>query len=480
MKTFRWLLVLSFVFLSLGTGPIATAQSGEPSLTSSYDRVRLYPGGNTEITVTVTNTTDSPIVLYGVAMSGISAPERCPSHWFGDGAYYDMPRGEDESNPPVPPYDLPSVPLAEPVVLQPGESFSAPTMNLYMIWAAPNSCQRVSITPSYSANWEFVNVQAYSTVSGTIGDSVSSAPISDGTVTITGTTDNGIESETVSTVDGIYASTLQFHANTVVTVEASAPGYEATSGTVTVVEGANTLDLTLVPLPPAVVGVSGTVTNAISGAPIPGASVTLTGTGADGTPFTITLTANEDGAWGSDAVFAVGTDVSVSATASGYQEATVTTTIAPEGVSGLSLQLVADPIETPVPETPIPTEDPTETPGTETPAPTEDPIETPGTETPVPTEQPTENPGTETPVPTEAPTETPGTETPAPTEVPTEAVVPTATTPPSDPGDNSGSSPVTSLPETGAGAQSSNIYLPLAVMTVLALGAIGMRLSRRS
>ena len=112
MKILRWLLALSFVILSMGTGSVASDQSGEPTVYTAYDGRLLGPDRASGVTLTVTNTTGTPIIPYGVAMSSLQGTEACPSHWFGDAGYPDRLRGESETQPPVPPYPLPSVPQA--------------------------------------------------------------------------------------------------------------------------------------------------------------------------------------------------------------------------------------------------------------------------------------------------------------------------------------------------------------------------------
>lgn len=272
--------------------------------------------------IRVENTTNSTINVTGAEVTNILdvTPDelnQCPRQWWGDAGYKDRPRGEDEQNPPDPVYPLPSIALNEPVALEPGEAFVFDYMEIYMIEAAGNYCMSRDLRPVYQVSWQFQ--QTYGTVAGTVTDTTSD-PLANAAITISGTTDEGIVTENVTTTaDGTYSSTINFHTDTELTISASADGYIGATDSTTVVEGENAVDLALEQTPIPTGSVSGTLVDNVTGEPVPNATVEITGVDADDNQISETISSNAEGQFSSTLAFQAGTSTSMSITAEGYE-----------------------------------------------------------------------------------------------------------------------------------------------------------------
>lgn len=457
MKVSGNLVALIAIVASLLGPQLMQAQVGTPTYAERYVG-SLSPNRSAALFVTVTNSTDTAIIVEGVTMTDLIAPEQCPRYWFGDAGYSDRPRGENEQNPPVPAYDLPSAWLGTPITLQPGEATELPAMNLFMIEAAPNSCQRVNLSPVYEVAWSFqAPAITYGTVSGAITDANSTNVITDAVVTISGTTVDGVVSEQVSVdANGIYTSANQYQSGTAITVGVSAPGYQDNAVNGTVTEGANFLNVALDPVPVPTASVSGSITDAATGSPVAAASVIISGTDVDGESITETLTTNPDGTYTTTLLFAATTPITVSVQLPGYDPIEFILESPVEGTNVVDLAITAE-VAAPSP-TPSPPAESTPTPS---------PIASPTTPVdPTATVEPTQP----TVVPTETATpETTSTATTEPTIMPTETpespvqptVVPEA--------------PVTGLPSTGSGPISGGPFLLTGAIAAASLCAAGIR-----
>jgi len=190
----------------------------------------------------------------------------------------------------------------------------------------------------------FSLVVATYAVTGSVHDGLTGLPVAN----VSFLTSYGAPSPGHSGADGSFAFLLGNGTFSLVAVPTAASGYGRVPFTVTVNGGPTAVSLTVYP---ATVTLNGLVANALTGASVPGATVTIVGTTTAGVPWHVSATSGPDGRF---TVRAYSGDVALSAAPSGYEPVTVKVTVPlPSAATSLPVTLGLSPMSGSVSASPL-------------------------------------------------------------------------------------------------------------------------------